>query len=269
MEMESARLLEVLARVEGRLERIERTLAPIQEVAEVFPAGVAMAADALDERASDLALNDRLQRALELSERVSRPQVLGLMTQLVELAESGPAAAAMMGDIVDHWAAEKGDFDQRLRQGVALLDRLTTPATLKGLNALLDLVDAAPGALAMVGDILDEKAAKAQEMGLDLSAVAESLPALLDSVLRLAASPHLPDLLEPAAVERAAHILEASVKALETAGTQEPPRLGLFAAFGAMRDPAVQQALGFALTMAREFSKALDGESERPNTKGK
>jgi hypothetical protein len=163
---------------------------PLQEIARAIPDTVATVADLVDERADTLSLDARLQNAAELAGRLTRPQTLKGLTQLVDLAEEAPGFVATAGDILDAWAGHVEDLDERIQRGAHLLSRMSRPETL---NNLAQLVEALDGAT-------------------------------------------------------------------ETARQDSPTfkRMGLFGLLSAMREPEMQTAMAFAVSLARGFSRNLN-----------
>jgi uncharacterized protein YjgD (DUF1641 family) len=126
-----------------------------------------------------------------------------------------------------------------------------------------------PQLLAMVTDTLDQHILAAEDAGLDpgeriaaLLKIAERLttPAALGLAETLVT--HLPnlhrlldsELLSPGAVQTVSN----AGTALAAAAESSPERAGLITALRALRDPAVQRALGFALKFAQLFGHMLE-----------
>lgn len=105
--------------------------------------------------------------------------------------------------------------------------------TLDRLGALLDLAEQLPGALALAVDVADEAAAHAQDAGLDLDVLLRDGGALAAALGRAAADAH------------------AELRA------GPPARLSLVGLLRALRDPDVQQALGFTLAFSRHLGRRL------------
>ena len=66
-------------------------------------------------------------------------------------------------------AAAKGIFiEERLKAGLAIAEKLTTPEMVAKLDALLDMADQAPLMAAMVGDMVDETVRSAAAKGINI-----------------------------------------------------------------------------------------------------
>ena len=95
---------DALARIEERLAKLEERTAWLDEVKDTAPKMVAAAGDAFDAFAERSALHDRLEAALGLLERLTRPDTLQRLHEAVEVAESVPKTAAVLGDTLDGYA---------------------------------------------------------------------------------------------------------------------------------------------------------------------
>lgn len=189
-------------------------------------------------------------------------RIESMLGRVERLADQVPGAAAMAGDLFDEWAASDGHVDERLRALTQLLDRITRPEVLHALTVLVEQVEAAPGLVAMTVDILDEAARQASESGVDLHELTANLGEAARGVILLASRPEVRKLLEsdmfsPGAIET----LSAAARAMTEAKEEETRRVGLFGAMGAMRDPEVQQAVGFALRVAKGFGQSMNHQN--------
>lgn len=93
-----------LSRIEARLERIENAL---NNVGRELPNAVAVATDSLDEwvaRHPDF--NDRLEAALPVLERLTRPETLRAATTLMDHLDAVPGVMAMALDAADDVARQ-------------------------------------------------------------------------------------------------------------------------------------------------------------------
>lgn len=145
-----------LARIEARLERLERAIAPVAELGSRSSAAIATATDILDDHAARLGdVEARVQSAVDVLERLTRPQTLASLRQLVDIAESAPKLVAVMTDVIDETMAEAAEEGLELhrivgdakRLAMGLL-RLTTSKELEALTSsgMLD-----PRALRLLG----------------------------------------------------------------------------------------------------------------------
>lgn len=277
----------VLGRVLDRLDTLERTLDALEQA----PAVLQTTTDAVDQELTDAAergvvVDERMREALTLAEKLTEPDTVEVLSGLIDrldqlehladLAEQGGDAAKIAADSLDEVlteAAERGVVvDERAREGLVLLEKLTEPDTAAALgrlldrsaqlNRLADLAEAAPDALATVVDILDSEYARIAERGMDpertLRRVFRSLgrfgevlqsdefDALLDS-----------GVLDPEALDAVGRLGSALAESQQEADRDDIPRKGLFGLIGALRDPDVQQAIGFVTTLAKKFGRAL------------
>jgi uncharacterized protein YjgD (DUF1641 family) len=200
---------------------------------------------------SQAALLERIDARLERIEAR-----LALLDPLIGAA---PGLLALAGDTVDGFARELGDLDERLRALVALAERISRPDTLAQLHAALDLLDSSPSLLAIAVDAFDELAREAAARGLALERIVPELGRAIETALRMLSSGHVQhlldsDLLTPGAIEA----VGKAARALATAGQGPEAKLGLFGVLGALREPEVQRAVGFAIDVARRFGTNTD-----------
>lgn len=165
-----------LERIEGSLARLEGLLArpsmDVTALAEQARAGVAMAGDMLDEwamRASarGIDLDQRVQRALRLVERLTEPGVADALEAmldhvdriqaLVGQLDALPGAIATVMDAVDEYllaAASKGlDVDGVVRGGVAALERFARLVQSSAFQEVLDSGILEPDVVHLVGQM--------------------------------------------------------------------------------------------------------------------
>ena len=126
-----------------------------------------------------------LNRVDELEKTVDR---------LNGVLESFPSTVSIMTDVADETyrkAAEDGiDIEARLRNGLAIAEKLTHPATTEKIDLLLQMTDRLPGMVSMVTDMTDEALRKLKDNGIELEK-------------RVSAALHLADrLTAPETVER-------------------------------------------------------------------
>lgn len=146
---------------------------------------------------------------------------------------------------------------ERIEARLAAVERVAaTIAPAAALTATL------PGAVAMLADTFDGVAARLGDAGVDLDhrmrCVAKAVevstaPRAVNGLASLVES----KLLEPSALA----VVSQLASALAAPGETTP--VGVWGAMRALRDPAVQRALGFLLAVARQFGKNLeDGDVE-------
>lgn len=224
--------LEVLERIEAKLDRIERVLGPLSALGDV-PAVVGTALETLDAgaRGREPELDARLRGAVALLERISRPGTLERLHQIVDVAESLPGLVATAVDAVDDIADPAGlDLHGRVEAGMRLLAQLTHPKTLTLLQHLLGHVtDPTPVSTGVPA--LDAYAAQ----GVNMEQLTREGLQLIGQV----------------------------VVFLRHAQATGERRLGLFGVAKALRDPHVQRAVGFAISFLEGFGQALDGTAPK------
>jgi hypothetical protein len=127
----------------------------------------------------------------------------------------------------------------------------------RALAPLAEVAAAAPGGVAILTDAFDNLAGRAVDGGVDLDA---RLASVLHAV-EVSTSPRavhgLATLVESKLLEPTALAAVSQFAAALAASGGAPP----VGAWGALRDPDVQRALGFLLAVARSFGRQLaDGE---------
>lgn len=282
---------EALVHLLDRLDTIERAVDLLDRLEDQMPGAIETGADILDEeltRAADrgVVLDERAGQALQLAERLTEPETVEILTALIDrldqleqlaaLADQLPDATMVAVDSIDEAltrAAERGVvLDERAREGLVLLEKMTEPDTAKALGAVLDraehlerlaeLAETAPDLIATVVDILDAEYARAAEHGYDPERLlrqtlgslrrlgdlfqSDEFEALLDS-----------GVLDPEALQTVGSLGSALVESQKEADRGETPRRGFFGMIGALRDPDVQRAIGFVLSFAKKFGQAL------------
>jgi hypothetical protein len=167
---------EKVGRLLDRLDQIENILDRVEMLNATIPAAISTATDTFDDLAKrgqqqGVDIDERLAGALHLAERLTDPKTVDVLSQLVDrmdqlkalldLADQAPGFMAMAVDTVDRViqrAEEAGiDVDARLRSTYGLGEKLTSPATVDALGAVLD-----PGAVQVVG-MLGQTLAKCRE----------------------------------------------------------------------------------------------------------
>ncbi|MEM1416528.1 MAG: DUF1641 domain-containing protein [Myxococcota bacterium] len=135
-------LEETVARLDDRLERIERTLEPIAKLSVEAPRLGATVGDMADAWAAEVGDADqRLLGLQQVLERVTRPGTLASLRAALDMAEEAPRMLATFTDIADETvaeAAEHGIEPHRLvedtKQLVFGLLKLTTSPELRALR---------------------------------------------------------------------------------------------------------------------------------------
>ncbi|MEX1369329.1 MAG: DUF1641 domain-containing protein [Nannocystaceae bacterium] len=219
---------DTLARIEAKLDRLERVLGPLEALAEA-PAVAATAMETVDSLAQgqEPELDGRLRGAVALLERISRPQTLAMLERAVELAESLPDLLSTATDTIDGMVDPEGtDLHGRIEAGMRLLARASHPDTLHLITELLAQIT-------------------------DPEPVQTGIP-LLDA--------HAKDGMGMEQLTRQGlQLVGQTVVFLRHAQASGERRLGLFGLLKAMRDPSTQRAVGFAMSVLEGFGQALDG----------
>jgi uncharacterized protein YjgD (DUF1641 family) len=276
-----------------RLDTIERAVDALERIEDKMPEAVEMTADVIDDeltRAAErgVVLDERAGSALQLAEKLTEPHTVEVLTalmdrldrleQLAELADQLPDAAMVTVDSIDDAltrAAERGVVvDERAREGLMLLEKMTEPETAAALGAVLDraehlerlsaLAEDAPDAIATVVDILDAEYAKAAQKGYDPEQILRQAFSSLSRLSELFQSDEFEALLDsgvldPEALQAVGSLGSALVESQKEAQKGEIPKRGIFGLFGALRDPDVQHAIGFITTFAKKFGRNLRG----------
>lgn len=191
---------------------------------------------------------------------------LARIEPVLDALGQAPAMAAAVVDVVDEQTGrlrERGvDLDERLAGGLALLERLSDPAMVARVDALLDLADQAPGLASMAMDIVDEQAGLLRDDGIDPGAALANGartalqfasmvgPREIHALKTVLAS----QALSPESVE----VVSAAAQALVECQGRERQRVGVFALLRALREPDVQRALDFVIGVTRRFGAALE-----------
>jgi uncharacterized protein YjgD (DUF1641 family) len=280
-----------LNRLLDRLDTIERAVDTLERIETQLPGALSTATDVVDAeltRAADrgVVLDERAGEALRLAEKLTEPataRVLGRLIdrldrleQLADLADTLPGAVATTADTLDEAltrAADRGVvLDERMREGLAMLEAITEPSTARALTALVErsdqieqlvtLADTAPDAIATVVDALDAEYARLAEQGFDPEqAVRDAAGALgrLSELFRTDEFQALLDsgVLDPKALRVVGSLGSALVESQSEADRGETPERGLFGLVGALRDPDVQRAIGFLTGVAKRFGQNL------------
>ncbi len=165
-----------------------------------------------------------------LSNILDRAEALDKLSEkLVSSSEESPQLLSIGVDTADELfqeAAERGiDWDDRIKQMIPLIERLTEPGQLRRLEGLLDFADQIPGLVSMAVDTFDNEMEASVEGGFDLASLGELGSKAGSAILEAAREP-------------------ADVK-------------GLFSLFRQMNDPDRRKALGFLMTFLKHLGKRL------------
>jgi len=260
--------LTVLNRLLDKIDSLEQTVEKIAIATEQGPGYVSMVTDMVDETVRNSAargvdIEQRLGTALHLAERLTAPETVEKLDQLIRFAEHAPGLMSMTTDIVDETmrkSSEKGiDIGERLGQASVMLEKLTAPETMEKLNQLMILADQAPGLISMFTDIVDEAMSRAKARGIDLEAH-------LDTGLQLAERITSPEIRDKAGDMLDINVLKflaTSGKALAEVSNQPVKKVGPFGALRALNNPDMQRVLGFLLAVGKNLGQQMQAESQQ------
>jgi uncharacterized protein (UPF0335 family) len=271
----AAKGVDVDARLRTALAMAERLTAPemlarldgLLMMAEQAPGLSAMAADAVDdvyrqaaERGVDI--DARLRAGLEIAEKLTAPEMIANLNQVLAMAEQGPGLAAMIADMVDdafRRAGEKGiDIDGRLRAGLEITEKLTSPEMLANLDGLVTMANQGPGLMAMTVDIVDDTYAQAVQHGIDPENLGRQAIMVTTRLAELLESGEINNLLDSGVLDpEAVGVVSSAANALVESRNQTIEPVGLIGMMKALRDPDLQNAIGFLMSFGKQFGKNL------------
>lgn len=266
--LSSEKTLKALDHLLARIDTLEQAVERLADIMQQGPGLVSMATDSIDETvkvaaAKGIDLEERLANALHLAEQLTSPQMVNQLSQLFAMMEQLPGLSAMAIDMVDEGyrvAASQGiSIEQRLTLALQLAERLTQPAVVERLHAVLDLSDQLPGLVAMGVDVLDEGYRNAAEAGLDLGTLSEQGIAVLKQLSTLLSSDAFKHLLQSGLLAPdTVGIVAKAGDALVESQQRPPKKVGLFGLMSALNDADRQRALGFLMDFAKQFGKKLN-----------
>ena len=215
------------------------------------------------ETRSDLeATLNRIEARLERLEQTLEPIAQGVA--------AAPDLTSTAVDAIDDWANQHGDLDARVRTLSQLFERLTRPETLAPLMTLVELAEQAKPAVATFTDILDETMARAAADGMEIERLVESTQNALLRLAQLATGREVQALLDSGMLDpRALSTLGLAARAVADASERPAIRVGMLGVFRAARQPSVQRALGFLISIAENLGVSLGSDPKRlPNGNG-
>jgi hypothetical protein len=227
----------VVARLDAiaaRLDRLERQLAPVGELAENAPGVLATAVDTFDAAvAQHPDLPERAERAVSLAERVTEPQTAAALHKGLDAIDGMEGMVATAIDTMDATLAKHPDIPERLERVVALTERLTRDDTVASLHKALDVLEGMEGMVATAMDVLDERMATISDMHERIQAAEALLLSFTD----------------PGHLQTLRWLATASMHG--ASGDVQP--MTPWSAFKASKEPEVQRALGIAINIARSL----------------
>lgn len=168
--------------------------------------------------------------------------------RLAAMLDPVPQVVATATETVDDFARQHPELrlDERLPAALELVERLTRPEVMRQLTQLIEVAERAPQAFATFTEVMDDIARDAAAQGLDLDASLHSVGQMLKALVQIS-----PDL--TAFFESGGHRTIAELSNAMAAARESETKVGAFGALKAMRDPAVQRSLGFAIELAKAF----------------
>lgn len=275
---------ETMARLDARMERMEKALERVVSLLDQVQPQVAMAVDIADDWAATRIGGDGLEQRLVAVEsalvRLTEPAILN---SLVQLAELGPRlhrvaelaagfddTVAMAVDVADDWAEQRGGAEIDARVGAALhaVDQVTEPAVIEALShlaktapaltRLADLGATFDDTVAMAADVADEwvrdnvgGASMEDRLGaVRDAAIGLSDPSVLAAITTLAAlAPRLTGSAHVAAE------LDAFVSSTSDVLREPAAPVGFFGLLSALGDPEIQRGVGRVLQLTRHLGR--------------
>jgi uncharacterized protein YjgD (DUF1641 family) len=226
-------ILDALAGISRRIDRIEARLDGVEQQASAAVAAAGALGDTVDQRIA------RLQDSgVDIDQRAAALGRLGL-------AATDPALVALLEKTLQQVAAHTVAIEGAL-------------AALQGL----------PGVVATAGDVLDQKLAAVVDGGVDLDQRAGALLRLTEQATRPDITRAMGVLIDKinvletlatsAVLERqSVELVGIAGRAMVQTRDEHPAPAGAFAALRALSDPDIQRALGFALRFGQLFGQAL------------
>ena len=276
-----------LTRLLDRIDSLEATVDKMSVAMDQAPAMMAMVTDVVDEKTVEAAnmginIDDRLRSALTIADKLTEPKTVAVLSGLLERIDQledlinvtgqAPGMVAMMTDVADEQyrlAAESGiDIEARMKAGLVLVEKLTTPQSMTVLSKLVDQMDTldqavgvleqAPGMVAMGVDMADDMVRSAGELGFDVDQfTTQGLQALI-KFSTLVASDDFDAIIESGILDADAVTIIGDMGNTLAQCKQDPPQpMGIFGLMRAMRDPNAQIALGFLANFANRFGARI------------
>ena len=208
------------------------------DMADQAPGMVVMAADVLDETAQKLEargvnLEERLDVALQLAEKLTHPSMLEKLNMALDAADQIPAMIVMAADTIDE-AVRKADargvnVEERFNKIIGITEKLTDPELLSNVDKLLDINAKLPGMIAMSIDIMDEGLQQASDNGFDPKSLLE--------------------------------IAGRANSALTSARLEPAQKLGVFGLLRALNDEDRQRGLAFFMNFLKYFGRTYSKDA--------
>lgn len=248
-----------------------RAVGRVAAAAPAVAGPVAAAAEAMGEVQGVVGEAEFAAQIHELTRTALHPEVLqslthiaGLVPQLEYAAFAAAAVPELLEDALEVVRARTGPhadgvpLDARIDALTEAAFRVSRPDTVRRLATLVPtalpllekLTSVSPKTLDVGVQLLETLAEPKVSQALEQ--LIEHLPRLKDALLALPTEAVTLDFLRRASA------------AVGVAAAQPTTRTGLFGALGALRDPAVQSALGFAVAIARALGQSIADDKQLP-----
>lgn len=288
-------------RLLNRIDTLEKAVEKLTTVIEQGPGLMSITMDAIDDgvkRSADrgVDINQRLGAALQIAEKLTAPAMVEKLDALLSIADQAPGLMSITMDAIDEGAkrsAEKGvDINQRLGAALDIAEKLTAPAMVEKLDAVLSLADQAPGLISITMDAMDEGVRRSAEKGVDINE-------RISNALLLAEKFTAPDMVDkmegmlkladmaPGLIAMTMDMVDEGVKDVQNSGfstidtskfklntlmevaemtgvalseAKEMPRekvSGIFSMMRVMKDPDRQKAIGFMMSIAKAWGRQM------------
>ena len=228
------RTLQAIEHLLAKIDTLDKAVEDLTVVMHQGPGMVAMAADFVDDAymradAKGVNIEERLQNALEIAEKLTAPAMVDKLNHLFKLTDQMSGLVAMKVDAMDEIYREADangvNLDERIKSALSLAEKITAPDMMEKMEGLIQMSNQLPGLIAMGADIFDERMRKAREEGYDPQ--------------------HLID------------IARTANHALTNAQNEPPAKVGLFGIFKMLKDPDRQRGLGFIMNFLKHFGKKI------------
>jgi uncharacterized protein YjgD (DUF1641 family) len=225
--------------------------------------GIAM----LQERINEPETAERLSRLLDRLESIENT-----LNRVEQAVAQGPALVSSIADIADDVADrahESGiNLDERIRVSLALVEKLTEPATVAAITGLLErmdkitevasLLDDLPGFISMMVDAVDEIYQGAEAVGISIDARVRSTFALGEKLTAPATVDALDQVLDADAVGFVGMLGSTLARCQkECLSRDEPYSATAWELIRASRDPDARRSLGFLVNFGKMFGQGM------------
>lgn len=231
--------MQALADIMNRLETIKLAVEQLAKGMQQGPEIVEVAVNTIDglaEKAHQqgIDIQQRGDAALKLLDRLTQPQTIEKVNELLDISDQLPTMTAdavnMVDGTIDKARKEGIDIEQRLKAVGGLLNRLSSPAMMQRLDALLDFAEQSDDLLVAGVNALDETMLSLSEKGIDLNK----------------------------SFENGFQVLTAANTALNETLRENPQSVGgIFSLLRQLNDKDFQKVLAFLTTFGKHFGQHL------------